>query len=460
MMSDSEPERGAGTKKMASHAYSEAALIYSEVKRFHNNKKRFPCSSPGCTATFSRPSRLATHTLSHTGERPFECADCDKTFTRQAHLTRHVQVNHQGKKTPTHQMDCEQCDSTFSSKYSLKKHMNKVHMVKQYSCTDCERTFHKNHLLKAHQTEHTGALPWACSQCDKHFQYEMYLKRHMRLHAGYTCKECGVTMDRWSDLQQHMSTEHPVEPAVVLPCTECGKQFKEGNMLRRHKTVHGETRDVFQCPHEFCPRYFYFKSNLSHHVKSYHEGQKHRCSEPECGDKFYTRQRLLDHLLRAHGEEGGWPARKKPKKGEERKRRKDQGKFKKPMATWLTGVEARSQDAVKELLEGEVRTLDCLEELSREEFVLDSTSEAVSEEEVVGELQNPREVAGEVLGLMARPRGHHFKRMWGGGAEAIGGGGAEDMRVSESDTDTDAENVPRPPAVRNTAVDFSKFLKK
>ena len=69
-------------------------------------------------------------------------------------------------------------------------------------------------------------------------------------------------------------------------------------------------------------------------------------------------------------------------------------------------------------------------------------------------------MAGEGLGFIARPRGQHFKRMWAGGADNMGGRGAEDMMVSESDTDTDAENLPRPPAVRNTAVDFSKFLKK
>ena len=55
------------------------------------------CPYPGCEKFFTRPSRLQTHLLSHTGEKPFHCTDenCGKAYSRQAHLKRHMINAHQ-----------------------------------------------------------------------------------------------------------------------------------------------------------------------------------------------------------------------------------------------------------------------------------------------------------------------------------------------------------------------------
>ena len=51
---------------------------------------------------------------------------------------------------------------------------------------------------------------------------------------------------------------------------------------------------------------------------------------------------------------------KKVVKGEARKRRKDQGKFKKPMAAVLTGLNVKGrEDFVEELVEGELDQVNC-----------------------------------------------------------------------------------------------------
>merc|ERR1719210_1344058 len=56
------------------------------------SKTVHPCPYSDCIKYFSRPSRLQTHLLSHTGEQPFKCTNtgCTKAYSRSAHLKRHL----------------------------------------------------------------------------------------------------------------------------------------------------------------------------------------------------------------------------------------------------------------------------------------------------------------------------------------------------------------------------------
>lgn len=428
----------------------EDSIDTSPIKSRFNSI--YPCIEQGCKAVFSRPSRLKTHALSHTGERPLHCELCEKSFTRNAHLKRHVLINHQGQRTPSQQIDCDQCSGTFANKYSLKKHVNKHHLVKQYACSDCDLKFHKHHLLRSHQSEHSGHLPWTCDQCPKSFQYQMYLKRHRRIHhKSYSCQDCDAVLIRWSDLQQHKAAEHPTKKVTdaIFPCDECEKTFRENHILQRHKEVHKETRDVLQCPKEFCHRYFYFQYGLSAHIKSYHEGQKYYCLEKDCSEKFYSKQRLKHHIKLLHSDLTA-PLPKKPPKGEQRRRRKDKGKIKKPMAQSLSGIVIDSQTEVKNVLNGETKGLDDIETIEEEvNSFINNSSELASEEEIfVGcrRKAGTKNSGGNLVGLMKRPGTKHFSKMW----------------QMESDTDTtdiDDVSFSLPEIKPKIIVDFSRFVK-
>jgi len=401
----------------------------------------YRCSEPGCDKTFSRPSRLETHLLAHTGERPFRCDQCDKDFTRNAHLKRHKQVNHQGVKTVTPEsFRCGQCDSLFANQYSLKKHVKKAHEVKQYPCDVCAKSFHKHHLLRSHMVEHTGdPFPFRCNQCGKPFKYAMYLKRHERVHKGYVCDLCNLTLEKWTDLHQHKASEHPpIQPVEILSCDQCDKTFQNNFFLKKHKQVHIETRDTFHCPIEFCPRFFYFKNNLAQHIKGYHEGQKYLCSQNGCTHKFFSKQRLLDHLQHSHHNVEEEVPIKRKKRSKQVKKRKDKGSFKKPMLAFLTGMDCVSS-STKTLLKDERRPLDSLQNIAAEvnDFIY-NTSEASDSEAFVGcrrgfgqdqteqEFTDPNLILGSVKRM---EKDKHFKR----------------VRVSESELSSDTDFDVRPP---------------
>ena len=421
----------------------------------------YRCSEPGCDKTFSRPSRLKTHMLGHSGQRPFKCDLCDKDFTRNAHLKRHKQINHEGLKSANQEVQCDQCEGTFANKHSLRKHVRKIHEVKQYFCDVCGQSFHKNHLLRNHKMEHTGdQFPFKCSKCMKLFKFPFQLKRHERIHNGYSCDICHITLEKWTHLVKHKSLEHcDKKTPPLVTCGECQKVFRSQANLNKHSLIHKEDRITFHCPMEMCARWFYFKTNLTQHLKSFHEGKKYLCSQADCSAKFFSKQRLQNHVERCHGtnprpDSGSIPKkRKKPAQP-----RKDKGTVKKPMASLLAGVDCSGANL---LLQDEKRPLDSIEKISEEVGQLfGETSETCSDTEAVvgcgrggkskpredlqGDFQIPKIIHGA---LRRMEEGKHFMKR-------------KIDNFYDSDNDNETQPVTESKTSEKPVFNFTKFLKK
>nr|XP_042703523.1 zinc finger protein 250-like [Chrysemys picta bellii] len=88
-----------------------------------------------------------------------------------------------------------------------------------YICLECGKTFKHNSVFIIHQRIHTGERPYTCPECGKSFSRSSNLITHHRIHTGekpYTCHECGKGFSRSSELMIHRRIHTGERPYSLL----------------------------------------------------------------------------------------------------------------------------------------------------------------------------------------------------------------------------------------------------
>ncbi|XP_012265100.2 zinc finger protein 43 isoform X2 [Athalia rosae] len=306
------------------------------------SKNTHKCTYFGCNAVFSRPSRLVRHVRQHTGERPYKCSHdgCDKAYTNTSHLKRHSQTHNLTKQS----FKCTKCSLTISNLHNLKRHYERVHAENQsLSCESCGVKFTKEQKYKEHKAMHDGIALYKCKKCAKQFTLAGTLRKHERSHdkkKKYSCTApfCSEIFDKWSLLCKHKQTMHSIE----YKCKDCEKSFLTKTHLKVHSIVHSDNRDVLPCPFDKCARFYFFKRNLDHHVRTIHLGIKYRCDI--CNLEVSTKQKIIGHITKIH-----LSTNKKTVNRSKKRRRRDAGITRKSMLAKLSGIDL-PWDIEKELL--------------------------------------------------------------------------------------------------------------
>ncbi|XP_069692304.1 zinc finger protein 64-like isoform X2 [Periplaneta americana] len=255
-------------------------------------KKRHDCMFDGCGFSTCYLKDLVRHTRRHTGERPFQCDTCQRSFSRDDKLQMHLRI-HSGVKPHR----CDQCDYATIDSGSLRKHMRIHNDERPYKCQICPYRSRDSSQLTVHLRTHTGDNPFVCpyESCSSAFKTSSDLKRHARMHTGekpFACEFCDYKCAIKSNLRVHLRLNHTEVKSI--PCNSCSHVSTSKRAAKEHEKIHAD--EVLKCG--VCAYTCISTTSMKSHLRIHTQDKPFACKH--CPYTCRQQGNLKAHMKKKH----------------------------------------------------------------------------------------------------------------------------------------------------------------
>lgn len=255
-----------GKKKMA-----------REQKRSAKEQKKL-LSCDVCGKTFISKAHHRRHIRVHTGETPFACGFCGRTFKWLSSYKCHL-VSHGKKSYP-----CNLCDYTFTSLLSYKLHRQKhkfpeVHYSGGAQCID-------PYIASDNEDVEDTGRPL---QVNGGIDFEQKVVEHLEAVEDSMSQQDFLVLGQDEEINSSVSSKSALPGEKIFNCDICGKTFASKGHCVRHRRIH--TNEMpFSC--DLCDQKFKWHSSLTWHLRS-HTIPSYRCDV--CDTTFTSLSEYMQH---------------------------------------------------------------------------------------------------------------------------------------------------------------------
>ncbi|XP_063967293.1 zinc finger protein ZFP2-like [Lytechinus pictus] len=270
-----------------------------KLQTMKRNPKTGQYECPYCVFCSPYYSAVASHTLIHTGEKPFRCKICGYRARQRGHVVVHMQMHEEQKP-----YKCVKCDYSTTQPSHLRVHM-RVHADEEeknegdgnyiseqlaslkeqmkseeekmqlFSCNQCDYVTKRKHNLIQHLAVHTGAKPYKCDLCDYSSSQKGHLNVHIRTHTKekpFKCPKCPFASTVPKSLREHLQMHYGQRP---LKCPYCSFSSSQAFSIKRHIALHEEVKS-FSC--KFCSYKTTVEEDFNHHRSIHTQQASYKCT--------------------------------------------------------------------------------------------------------------------------------------------------------------------------------------